>query len=245
MTHKTKGIVLRTTKYGETSLIVSIYTELFGIQSYLVKGVRQQSKRSSGKGIFFQPAAMLDMVVYHNEFKNLNFIREYQWDYLYTDVLSDVIKNTVATFVVEVLTHSLKQPEANPALFYLASDTFKQLDNGNSTLTANLPLYFILHLGSELGFRIQGNYCRDTPICDLYGGTFIAARPEHNYYLETTAAETTSRFLNMHFYNELEDFHLSKNLRRDLLLAYQQYMALHVNDFGEIRSLPILHEILR
>ena len=39
--HKTKGIVLRTVKYGETSIIVTIFTELFGIQSYLVNGVQE------------------------------------------------------------------------------------------------------------------------------------------------------------------------------------------------------------
>lgn len=29
--HKTKGIVLGTVKYGETSIIVTIFTELFGL----------------------------------------------------------------------------------------------------------------------------------------------------------------------------------------------------------------------
>src|SRR3954469_7482308 len=103
MTHKTKGVVLRTVKYGETSVIATIYTELFGIQSYIVKGVRQSTKKSQGKGIYFQPSAMLDMVVYHNELKNLNFIKEYQWGYLYEQVLFDVVKNTVAMYVVEMM----------------------------------------------------------------------------------------------------------------------------------------------
>jgi DNA repair protein RecO (recombination protein O) len=130
MTHKTKGIVLRTIKYGETSVITTVYTELFGIQSYIVKGVRQASKKSSGKGLYFQPAAILDMVVYHNEFKNLNFIKEYQWGYLYEHLLFDVIKNTVSMYIVEMLQHSLKQPEAKPELFYMVEDTLKQLDKG-------------------------------------------------------------------------------------------------------------------
>ena len=40
MLQKTKGMVLRNVKYGETSLIVTIFTEMLGIQSYLVNGVR-------------------------------------------------------------------------------------------------------------------------------------------------------------------------------------------------------------
>jgi DNA repair protein RecO (recombination protein O) len=45
--HTTKGIVIRTVKYGETSLVVSAFTELFGLQQYMVNGVRT-SKRSNG-----------------------------------------------------------------------------------------------------------------------------------------------------------------------------------------------------
>src|SRR5882724_5528873 len=90
--HKTRGIVLRIVKYGETSLIVTVYTELFGIQSYLVNGVRTSSKKGSGKANLFQPCAILDMVVYHNELKQLNRIREFKWGVIYDHIFSDVHK---------------------------------------------------------------------------------------------------------------------------------------------------------
>ena len=91
--YKTKGIVLRTVKYGETSVIVTIFTELFGIQSYLVNGVRTSTKKGSGKASLFQPSAILELVVYHNELKHLNRIKEFRWDYLYRHILTDVRKN--------------------------------------------------------------------------------------------------------------------------------------------------------
>jgi DNA repair protein RecO (recombination protein O) len=103
------------------------------------------------------------MVVYHNEMKNINFIKEYQWGYLYQEVLFDVVKNTVAVYMVEILQNSIKQPEANPQLFYLIHDSLSQLDKAPMAITANLPLYFSLHLAGELGFRIQGEYSYDTP----------------------------------------------------------------------------------
>src|ERR1044072_9918003 len=96
--HNTKGIVLRTVKYGETSVIVTIFTELFGLQSYIVNGVRSSTKKGSGKANLFQPSAILDLVVYHNELKNLNRIKEFKWDHLYNHILSDVKKNAVALF---------------------------------------------------------------------------------------------------------------------------------------------------
>lgn len=243
MTNKTKGIVLRTVKYGETSIITSVYTELFGIQSYIVKGVRQNLKKSSAKAIYFQSAAILEMEVYHNEFKNLNFVKEYQWGYLYQEVLSDVVKNTVAMYMVELLQHSLKQPEANPELFNIVEDTLKQLDKGTAAFTNNLPLYFCLHLAGELGFRIQGNYSNTTPVLDLQEGQFVSSKPLHPYFLEGSLAAATSQLLSINFYNDLEGLYFTRGTRRSLILAYQNYLALHVNDFGEIKSLPILQEI--
>ena len=101
--HKTKGIVLRTVKYGETSLIVTMFTELFGLQSYLVNGVRTSTKKGSGKANLFQPTAILDLVVYHNELKHLNRIKEFRWHFLYQHIFSDVPKNAVALFMIELL----------------------------------------------------------------------------------------------------------------------------------------------
>lgn len=244
MIHATKGIVLRTVKYGDTSIITTVYTELFGIQNYIVKGVRQSSKTSAGKASFFQPSAILDMEVYHNELKQLQFIKEYQWSYLYEKVLFDVVKNTVAMFVIELLQHSLKQPEANPELFYLIEDTLKQLDKGNNTLTGNLPLYFALHLSSELGFQMQGSFSEQTPVFDLKEGMFIAEKPLHPYYIEGGPAKTTSQLLEIQFYNDLESIQLNRSMRRELLEAYQIYLSLHIHDFGEMKSFAILQEIL-
>lgn len=243
MTHKTKGIILRTVKYGETSVITTVYTELFGIQSYIVKGVRQSTKKSSAKAIYFQPAAILDMIVYHNELKNLNFIKEYQWAHLYQNLLFDVVKNTVSMYVVEMLQHSLKQPEASPELFYLTEDTLRQLDIGNPTLTANLPLYFSLHLAAELGFRMQGEYNSTTPFLDLQEGRFVAQKPPHSFFLEKQLASATSKLLSINFYNDLENIHLTRDIRKNLVIAYQNYVALHVQDFGEIKTLPVLQQI--
>ncbi|MBC7721965.1 MAG: DNA repair protein RecO [Pedobacter sp.] len=242
--HNTKGIVLRTVKYGDSSVISTVYTELFGVQSYIVKGVRQSSKKSQGKANYFQPSAMLDMTVYHNEMKHLQFVKEYHWAYLYENVLFDVVKNTVAMYVIELLQHSLKQPEANPELFYLIEDTLKQLDKGGPTLTANLPLYFTLHLASELGFEIQGNYSNATPVLDLAEGKFTEDLPEHQYYITNELADITSQLSNLNFYNDLENIKLNKQIRRQLSDAYLQFLALHISDFGQLKSLSILQEIL-
>jgi DNA repair protein RecO (recombination protein O) len=244
MVHATRGIVLRTVKYGDTSIICSVYTELFGLQSYMVKGVRQSSRTSAGKMGYFQPGSLLEMEVYHNEMKQLQFIKEYRWSYLYHDLHAHITKNAIAMYIIEMVQHSLRQPEASPELFYLIEDTLKQLDKADDTLSANLPLYFVLHLSAELGFKIQGQYNQQTPILDLQEGSFVAQYPSHPYFIEQQAAAITSQLIDLNFYEELSLLKLNRQTRRELLEAYQHFMALHIADFGELRSLAILQEIL-
>jgi|SRR5580704_13935971 DNA repair protein RecO (recombination protein O) len=141
MEYKTNGIVLRTVKYGETSLIVSMYTELFGIQSYLINGVRISSKKGPGKANLFQPAALLELVVYHQEIKNLQRIKEFKWGYLYKHLFFNVTKNLVALFMVELLQKCLKQPEANTDLYHFMEDAFIYLDESGDSVVANYPLF--------------------------------------------------------------------------------------------------------
>jgi DNA repair protein RecO (recombination protein O) len=245
MLHTTKGIVLRTVKYGETSVIVSIYTELFGIQSYLVNGVRKSTKRSGGSAAAFQPGALLELVVYHNELKQLQRIREFRWSYLYEHVFFDVRKNAVCMFMVELLQKSFKQPEQNPDLYNFIEDAFIHLDKADDAVVANFPLYFALHLTVFFGFRIEdhprhaGNL-----ILDLEEGIFTSSPPSHPHYIEGVLAETTSQLLKTMQPAELKEIKLNQNIRRQLLQAYEDFYALHLPEFGRLKSLPVLQELL-
>lgn len=51
MLQKTKGIVLHTLKYNDTSIIVDIYTELSGRASFLVAVPR--SRKATVKSVLF------------------------------------------------------------------------------------------------------------------------------------------------------------------------------------------------
>ena len=242
--HKTKGIVLRTVKYGETSVIVSIFTGLFGIQSYLVNGVRASTKRGSGKANLFQPAAILDMIVYHNDLKQLQRIKEFRWGYLYRHIFSDIRKNAVALFMVELLGKCLKQPEENEDLFAFIEDAFLHLDTASEPVTANFPLFFALQLAGFFGFKVNDEYSEKDHFLDLQEGTFVPERPLHPHFLEDKQAMVTSQLLKVMQPQELEEIKLNHDFRRNLLFAYEIYYALHMQDFGTMKTLPVLREIL-
>lgn len=236
--------MLKAVKYGETSIIATILTELFGVQSYLINGVRVSTKKGSGKANLFQPAALLDLVVYHNEIKQLNRIKEFKWAIVYQHLLSEVPKNAVALFMVELLSKCLKQPEANPELFQFSEDCFLQADTSNGTTMANLPLFFALHLSYFLGFKMIDNYSTENNILDLKEGSFLSEQPLHPHFLEEKQAFITSQLLKVQHPDELEEFKLNQDFRRRLLIAYETYFSLHIHDFGTMKSLPVLKEIL-
>jgi DNA repair protein RecO (recombination protein O) len=243
MTHKTKGIVLRSIKYGETSLVVTIFTELFGIQTYMVNGVRT-SKKSAAKANHFQPTAILDLVVYHSANKSMQRIKEFSWATLYSTLLSDVIKNSIGSFMAELLHKCLKQPEANADLYNFCEESFLELDQANKIVTANFALFFALHLTHFFGFRMTDNYSSDDHVLDLQEGNFIDHQPTHPNFIDGKNAELTAQLLKVMQPDELEQFNLNGEIRRLLLLRYLEYYALHIHDFGQMKTLLVLHEVL-
>lgn len=244
MTHKTKGIVLRTVRYGETSIIVSAYTELFGIQSYIVNGVRTVSKKGNGRANLYQPGAMLDLVVYHNDQKNLQRIREAKWAHVYEQIFFNVFRNAVALFMIELLQRTLRQPEPNPELFAFVEDAFLHLDLAGDRVAANFPLYFALHLGGFYGFRLANTYTDARHFLDLKEGRFVAARPDHLHFLEDEYSKATAELLRVMQPDELSQISLNQETRRVLLHAYETFYALNIQDFGSLKTLPVLEAVL-
>lgn len=243
MIYKTKGIVLRTIKYGETSIVTNIFTEEFGVQSYLVNGVRTSGKSSSKAGLF-QPTALLSLETYHNELKNLQRLKEFRWLYLYQSVLTDITKNSVAIFIVELLYKCLKQPEKNVELFAFCEDAFMALDKASTAITANFPLYFAIHLAAFFGFSPAENFSGTQVFFDLQEGKFVTELPTHSYYVDAITSTFIADILKARHPDDLAEIKMNKTSRRILINALQTFYSLHIPEFGTMKTLPVLQEIL-
>ncbi|MBK5270932.1 MAG: DNA repair protein RecO, partial [Bacteroidia bacterium] len=147
-------------------------------------------------------------------------------------------------FMVELLTKCLKQPEANPDLFHFCEDAFMHLDKSSEGIIANFPLFFALHLPVFFGFRFTDNYNDKNIFLDLKEGKFEHEQPDHPYFLADKQALITSQLLKIMRPEELEDIKLNHDFRRNLLLVFETYYALHIQDFGTMKTLPVLREIL-
>ncbi len=242
--HKTKGLVLRAVKYGDTSLVVTVFTELFGLQSYIVSGVRKSTKKGSGQANLFQPGALLDLIVYQNPSKSLNRIKEFQWTVWYKELFTSVPKNSVTLFLIELLHRCLKQPEPNPDLFHFVEDCLLELDQCSDAVAANLPLFFAVQLSYFFGFRLMEERVEEGSWLDLREGRFIAQQPSHREYLSPEDAGSILQLLRVRHPGELAEIRLGREARRRLLQSLELYYQLHQPDFGSLRSLPVLRSVL-
>jgi DNA repair protein RecO (recombination protein O) len=239
MLQKTNGIVLQTTKYSETSLIVKIYTQNFGLQSYIVSGTR--GRKSKNKSSVFQSLTLVDLVSTGNAKNSLYRISEINILQPYNNIPYDIIKSSLALFLNEVLVKSLKEPHPDDELFQFLKNSLLILDIYQENCS-NFHLSFMLQLSRFLGFFPQGKYSENTPFIDLKEGSFIAKRPIHSCYLDQDLSKSFSDLL-FGGYESLKDIKIDNYNRRQLLNGLIMLYQLHIDSFGVLKSPDVLEEI--
>ncbi len=224
MIAKTRGIALSFVKYGDTSIISKIYTEKFGIQTYIVNGVR--SKKSKTKISLFQPLTLLEMVAYHKENSGIQRITELKCFYPYISIPHQQQKIVISFFIQEFLSKLLRSEQANEGLFEFLSDSFKVFDMLEQHFQ-NFHLQFILKISDHLGFSIGST-------AEMLGhiGKVHASKEE---------LENVDRLI-----NESYDTYLPLNVlqRREILKDVLKYYSLNYEGINDLQSLEVIKDIL-
>lgn len=240
MQQPTKALVLRSVKYGESSLITTLFTEAYGVQSYLVKGIRKSKKANAG---LLQPTLLLAIEIDHKPQRNLQFLRSFHFAYPYQSLQEDIVKNTIAIFATEVLLRLLPEQATMHELFDFCFDFFTQLDKAPTSDIANYPIYFLIQTGVLLGFKIKGNYSAQTPFIAIEDGSFTAKEP----LLSTLTADDTQRLhelLHVTTLSQLPSITIATACRYHLINWYLDFLRMHSQHLGTLKSLPILRTIL-
>lgn len=240
MLHKTSGIILHTIPYSEKNLIVKIYTQNFGLQSYLITGTR--NKKSGNKAQLFQPLAIVDLVVSNSEKNKLNRISELSISYHYLDLSTNIYKSSIAQFINEILYKSLKEEHADSELFDFIASSLQILDLKQDQYS-NFHLSFLIQFSKYLGFFPEGKFSLSTPFFNLVEGKFSIRPITHEYFCSEEMSELLSLFLSLN-YERLGEIKLNNIVRNKLLNNLLLFYQLHINNFGEIKSLDIIREVL-
>ena len=240
MLHDTRGIVFQQFKYAESSIIVKVYTENFGLQSYIVKGIR--SKKAKIKSALFEPLNLLDLVVYHKERKDLHHFKEVKVAFVYQSIPVDFVKRSLLFFLNELLYRSIREQTPNKRLFEWLYNALTWLDLSGGNIT-NYHLVFCIQLSRFLGFYPKKEPQLKTNVFDLQEGQFLTNIPEHPHYIAGPVVALLDKFQDTSF--ELSGkVEITNKDRRKLLETLMMYYRLHLPDFGEMKSIEVLRSVL-
>lgn len=220
MLHKTRGIVFRFTKYGESSIIANIFTEAFGVQSYIVNGVR--SRTGKNRIALYQPLTLLDLIVYHRENANINRIKEVKCLYPYQTIHLDIKKSAVALFTNEIINKTVKEESHAEEMCDFMIRSFVTLDQMESEVE-NFHLKFMLKLSRLLGFGAYN-------INEVLGPRMI----------DNESERLLSKLMESDYTDPLR---ISIAQRREILDALLHFYSDNIS-LGEIRSVQVLRDVI-
>lgn len=240
MLHKVRGIVLKTTMYSESSVVAQVFTDKFGIQSYLINGVKKP--RAKIPMNILQSLHLLDMVVYHKANSQIQRVAEARPSPIFASIPYDVIKNAIVQFLNEVLYKSIRQQHADENLFDFIYNAIAWFDH-SAQAGVNFHLAFLLKLSRFLGFAPSSRLRDDQKFFDLQEGSFTSLRPSHPNFINNLEADYFIQLFTTPF-EKINEIKIENIMRRFLLDKILVYYGLHTASFGQIKSHQVLEEVL-
>ncbi len=240
MLTKVKGIVINKINYSDTSVIAKVFTNVYGLQSYLISGVK--NNKGPIKQSHLMPLNLLELDVYHQQQKNLQRIKELKCLPVLTQLHFNITKSSIALFIAELLHKTIKDEHIpDEALFTFLYHTIQILDATDEAVT-NFPLYFMLRLSAYLGFEPKQNYSSVNNVFSLAEGAFVS-----NVLFEPTAcseptSEALSKLLEAGFDN-LHEIKLNGTQRQALFDELTRYYELHEIGLGNLHSYKVLKQV--
>ena len=235
---ESEGIVLRTIKYAESSLILDIFTREQGLRSMIVSGVRSSGKHKSAS--IFQIMNILQLSYYDNDNDKLCRIKEFTLGETYSSLSMDVIKTSVGVFLIECTRNSVKEMEKNPDLYHFITKSFKELDQIDSHELTHYYLAYLVRLSQHLGFGPMDNYSENCNTFDLLNGNFVSYSDHPAYTMDKESSFHFHLLLNQ----KKEGIQIVPSIRDNLTDFMVQYFSLHLEGFRTIKSLAVLRTLM-
>jgi DNA repair protein RecO (recombination protein O) len=237
MIRKTRGIVLHTTRYGESSLVVHCYTEQCGRQSYMVKGVRKSKK--DNRSNLFQPLFILDFEVYHKDSREIQLVKEVSRAMPLNSLPFDMVKSAQAIFMAELIYRVVREEESNPMLAHFLLSSIQFLD-ALEEASPDFHILFMFQLSRHLGFYPRNNFDEGHIFFDLSSGQFIPHCKDPEMHLDEEASKLWHQYM-LHEYQSVKDSDFNGLQRKLMLDQLVRFYKSHVAGMGDMRSLEVLH----
>ncbi len=237
--YKGRGVVLGTVKYGDSSMVAHLLTDVGGRQSFMVHGIRSTRGKGS-KMALFQPLFALEFEGRTPSHGELHLFREVRSGVTLRHTPFDVRRSTIALFMAEVLYRLIKESEPNEQLFNFVWGSIEALDIIDEGV-ANFHLWFLSNLSRFLGFSPTNNYSKGAYF-DIKEGHYTLTEPQHQLFLSQDNA-LILRDMTECDVRHLGEIGLNRDQRVGFLESLMRYYGYHLDSIHSLKSLSVLMEV--
>jgi DNA repair protein RecO (recombination protein O) len=239
MQQKTRGIVLRSLKYGDSGVITTIYTEAFGRMSFIMQGIH--GKKSAVKANLLKQLFLLEMEVDYKQGRELQRVKEVKNISPFVAIPFGIVKSSLAIFLSELLEKVLHEEESRHDLFEFLFRSIQVLDIMEDGV-GNFHLLFLIQLTRFLGFAPSNNHSELNQFFDMMAGNFVSSPPDHPWFLKDHQSEMLARLIGTS-YQQSSEITMDRESRNTWLDIIVEYYGLHMGNKLKLKSLDILREI--
>ena len=137
-----------------------------------------------------------------------------------------------------MLYKSLREEAPDEDLFDYITSSLQYFDSGTDHIYFHL--IFLTRLTKFFGFFPKGDFDESACYFDLQNGIFTSNR---NSSLHTLDRDESFEFSTLTRADYSSSLRIHPDMRRRLLTSIVEYYRLHLEGFGEVKSLPILIEV--
>lgn len=237
--NRTRGIVLRSLRYGDDKIITSIFTETAGTVDFIVR--RTGGPRSAVRASTWAPLTLVEVAWEPRASAGLQKPRELEVWRPWHDFPFHPHKAAIAIFLGDILGHALRSEQTNAELFAFALSSLEWFDETENHF-ANFHVVFLMKLSRFLGFMPNVDDWHEGALFDLQSATFVDTAPSHRYYLNAEESALVPKFLRMTI-RSMQAVGLNGAMRRRALEIVVLFYRLHIPELPELKSLAVLGEV--
>ena len=249
---KTRAIVLRSWRMGETSKRVTFYTEERGKLTAIAKGARKPKSKYGG---CLELMNEVDVVVYVRPDRDLQTLSDCDLHRSFPELVANVERLSFGSAASELVDRLTIDYEPNKRLYGCLSGVLGALEEVSPTQMEPLFWYFQLRVCQALGYRPELNHCvscggepvdHDRRFCTALGGVVCgscsATDDQQSMRISPESVNFLAHLQGLRTYRRESIPETPANARnaRELRQILSGFLEFHAERGGSLRSLEFL-----
>jgi len=245
----TEAVVLRGWKLGETSKILSLFTQDFGKIRVVAKGGR--GPKSKFKGCL-EPLTHIRAIYYEKKTRDLQLLSKTDLIDPHLKIIGNAKKTSLGLSAVELVEKALESDEPHPDIFKLLTDTLKTI-NQTDTFVEGVLWYFESNFIDLMGYKPTWDVCLT---CEKSlggaGGFFQPASGGLTCYpctQEKGGLKISAETLEILYWLQSCDISQAGNLqpavmqKAEIRKMFDLYFKTHIEHMRSLKSLQLFYEL--